>query len=192
MTEIAQQLERRRRAGEVLPGRESDDFPRLRIDLPLLPGHVVMIDPVYCEPALVNDPDVRERHRDAVDWDRAEPMLGFGGIRIEENVLVTEDGPEVLTGDIPGACARLATARNSQPDPRAPPTRAAPAGRTTSARVAEPLRLGQRLELLQRVVLDLADALARDVERAADLLERERARAGEAEAHLDHLALALG
>src|SRR6266540_1690008 len=30
--------------------------------------------------------------------------------------------------------------------------------------VAEPLRLGQRLELLQRVVLDLADALARDVE----------------------------
>src|SRR5918994_4309368 len=61
----------------------------------------------------------------------------------------------------------------------------------SSARVAEALRLGQRLELLERVVLDLADALARDVERAADLLQGERARAGEAEAHLDHLALAL-
>src|SRR5215217_4644294 len=60
-----------------------------------------------------------------------------------------------------------------------------------SAGVAQPLRLGQRLELLQRVVLDLADALARDVERAADLLQRERARAGEPEAHLDDLALAL-
>src|SRR5829696_4471324 len=61
-----------------------------------------------------------------------------------------------------------------------------------SARVAEALGLGERLELLERVVLDLADALARHVERAADLLERERARAGQAEAHLDHLALALG
>ena len=60
------------------------------------------------------------------------------------------------------------------------------------AGVPQLLRLGQRLELLERVVLDLADALARDVEGAADLLERARAASGEAEAHLDHLALALG
>src|SRR5207248_325928 len=52
-------------------------------------------------------------------------------------------------------------------------------------------RLGQRLELLQRVVLDLADPLARDAERAADLLERARLLALQAEAELDHLALAL-
>ena len=58
--------------------------------------------------------------------------------------------------------------------------------------VLEPLRLRQGLELLQRVVLDLADALARDAERAADLLERPRLLALEAEAELDHLALALG
>jgi hypothetical protein len=68
---------------------------------------------------------------------------------------------------------------------------AAPPAIEASAGVAQPLRLGQRLELLERVVLDLADAFARHVERAADLLERERARAGQAEAHLDHLALAL-
>ena len=92
-----------RDAGEVLPGREPppDGFPRLRVDLPLLPGYTMTIEPgFYVVPALLADPDLRERHRDAVDWDRAERMLGFGGIRIEDNVLITEGGYEVLTADV--------------------------------------------------------------------------------------------
>ncbi len=72
------------------------------MDLPLLPGHVFTVGPgIYFVPALLNDRDLRERHRDAVDWERAEAMLGFGGIRIENNVLITDDGNEVLTADVP-------------------------------------------------------------------------------------------
>ena len=92
-----------RDAGEVLPGRrQQDEFPRLRMDLPLLPGYVVTVEPgIYFVPALLHDPEFRERHRDAVDWERAERMLDFGGIRIEDNVLITDGGPEVLTADVP-------------------------------------------------------------------------------------------
>jgi Xaa-Pro aminopeptidase len=93
-----------RDAGGVLPGREPDPdaFPRLRADLPLLPGHVVTIEPgIYFVPALLNDPEVRDRHRDDVRWEQVERLLDFGGIRLEENVLITDDGVEVLTSDIP-------------------------------------------------------------------------------------------
>src|SRR5215211_1973053 len=87
------------------------------------------------------------------------------------------------------------TARESRPRTAGILARGGPGGpprvKRVSARVAEALRLGERLELLERVVLDLADALARDVKRAPHLLERVRAGAREPEAHLDDLALAL-
>src|SRR6266540_5427816 len=72
------------------------------------------------------------------------------------------------------------------------PSRASPGGsrRRRGARAlgsaSEPLRLGQGLELLEGVVLDLADALARDAEGRAHLLERVRLLDAQAVAELDH------
>jgi Xaa-Pro aminopeptidase len=93
-----------RDAGEPLYERrhEPPPYPNLRIDLPLQAGMVVTVEPgVYFVPALLQDPERRARHRDEVDWPRVDRMLGFGGIRIEDNLLVTADGHEVITADVP-------------------------------------------------------------------------------------------
>lgn len=93
-----------RDAGGALPERKDhpQPFPNLRINLPLECGMVVTVEPgIYFVPALLQDPDHRSRHRDQVDWDRVDTMLGFGGIRIEDNVLITQDGHEIITRDVP-------------------------------------------------------------------------------------------
>jgi Xaa-Pro aminopeptidase len=93
-----------RDAGEVLPGRTGTrpGFPMVRVDLPLEPGHCVTVEPgIYLVPALLQDEERRRTHADAVDWDRVDRMLEFGGIRIEHDVLVTESGFEVMTADVP-------------------------------------------------------------------------------------------
>jgi len=58
--------------------------------------------------------------------------------------------------------------------------------------VLQALRLRQRRERLERVVLDLTDPLAGDAEGAPHLLERSRLAIVKAEAKHDHLALAFG
>jgi Xaa-Pro aminopeptidase len=94
-----------RDASGFLPGRARSTRPglsMLRTDLPLEKGYVMTVEPgVYFIPALLQDAGQRERHRDAVRWDRVDDLLGFGGVRIEDDVLVTDGEPEVLTAAIP-------------------------------------------------------------------------------------------
>ena len=94
-----------RDASGYLPGRKRS--PRfglafLRCDFPLQPGYVITVEPgLYFIPALLKDPERRSRYRDAVNWAKVDTLLGFGGIRIEDDVLVTSGDPEVLTAAVP-------------------------------------------------------------------------------------------
>ena len=91
--------------GGYLTGRTPSDRPGLRFlrsDLPLEAGYVVTIEPgIYFVRALLTDPTLRDKHRDAVRWSKVDEMLDFGGIRIEDDVVVTTGEPEILTAAVP-------------------------------------------------------------------------------------------
>tara|TARA_Y100001936_G_scaffold254014_1_gene323495 strand:+ start:244 stop:456 length:213 start_codon:yes stop_codon:yes gene_type:complete len=62
---------------------------------------ITSVEPgVYFIDALLQDPAIRERFAEEVVWDAVDPFRGFGGIRIEDDIHITDDEPEVLSGHI--------------------------------------------------------------------------------------------
>jgi len=74
----------------------------LRLDRAIQAGMAVTIEPgFYQVPAILNDPDRRSRYRRVVNWARLEQFADVRGIRIEDDLLVTAEGVEVLTAALP-------------------------------------------------------------------------------------------
>jgi Xaa-Pro aminopeptidase len=70
----------------------------LRLDRTLRPGMVLTVEPgIYCNPTLLRHP----RFASALAPDCEARLTGVRGIRIEDDVLVTEAGAEVLTQALP-------------------------------------------------------------------------------------------
>jgi Xaa-Pro aminopeptidase len=74
----------------------------VRIDLPLDDGFLMTIEPgIYFVSAILDDPARQRRFRNEVAWDGLGRWRKVGGIRIEDNVVVTTAGPSVMTSQIP-------------------------------------------------------------------------------------------
>ncbi|MEM8720474.1 MAG: aminopeptidase P family protein [Cyanobacteria bacterium P01_G01_bin.39] len=74
----------------------------LRLNRPLQAGMVVTIEPgFYQVPAILNNPDFRRKYQDVVNWEHLAKFQDVRGIRIEDDVLVTNSTPEVLTAKLP-------------------------------------------------------------------------------------------
>lgn len=74
----------------------------LRLHRPLQTGMVVTIEPgFYQVPAILGDRRNLEKYRDAVNWEKLAQFNDVRGIRIEDDVLVTDTGSEVLTAQLP-------------------------------------------------------------------------------------------
>lgn len=86
-------------------GRERSNrfgLGNLRLDRALKSGMTVTIEPgFYQVPAILNDPQTQEIYGDMINWERLQQFSDVRGIRIEDDVLVTSEGAEVLTASLP-------------------------------------------------------------------------------------------
>lgn len=77
-------------------------FKSLRLARPLEEGFVFTIEPgIYFMPELTGLWKSEGRHKEFINFDEAEKWLGFGGVRNEEDYLVTSNGHRRLGPGIP-------------------------------------------------------------------------------------------
>ena len=79
--------------------QRSDQFglAYLRFARALEPGLVLTVEPgIYFMPELIEQWKSQKKNFDFINYEKVEKMIGFGGIRVEDDVLVTNDGHRVL------------------------------------------------------------------------------------------------
>ena len=79
--------------------KRSDQFglAYLRYAKNLKPGLVLTVEPgIYFMPELIQRWKSQNKHDEFINYNKVEQAIGFGGIRIEDDVLVSKDGHRVL------------------------------------------------------------------------------------------------
>jgi Xaa-Pro aminopeptidase len=74
----------------------------LRMGRRLQPGFVITNEPgIYFIPALIDKWEKEKINADFINFDKVRSYLGFGGIRLEDDVLVTDTGARLLGKRVP-------------------------------------------------------------------------------------------
>jgi len=95
--------------GQIYVGYDDETRPinqfgtaYLRMGRKLQPGFVVTNEPgIYFIPALIEKWKAEKINKEFINFDRLEQYFDFGGIRLEDDILITETGCEIIGERIP-------------------------------------------------------------------------------------------
>jgi len=83
-------------------------FKSLRLAKALQPGFVITVEPgIYFIPELIDRWEAKQKNSQYIDYELLETYRDFGGIRIEDDVLVTQTGCRMLGKKIPKAISEV-------------------------------------------------------------------------------------
>lgn len=78
--------------------QQPEDFPYLRTLRDIYENDVLTIEPgFYFIPLLLQELKNNNRVNKMINWDMIDQLIPFGGVRIEDNVVAKQNGPENLT-----------------------------------------------------------------------------------------------
>lgn len=95
--------------GQIYVGYDEETLPAsqfglaaLRLGKRLEPGYVITNEPgIYFIPALIEQWKNEKINADFINFEKVSEYLGFGGIRLEDDILVTETGSDIIGERVP-------------------------------------------------------------------------------------------